>query len=139
LLNGWLQAMPVIWKSPSRQLAHCIFPRSADAAELDEGQRTLLQGLADLGVARALGHAFRQSKNLHQFTRQMSTWFDAFRTLKLIHILRDRCASPVTYTRLERLPAFLHLLAVDQDLSTFYAHLSEKLSASHHDSRSRGA
>jgi hypothetical protein len=126
LLGCWLQAMPVIWQTPSRELASCVFPHASGVVELDDKQQSLLQGLLDMGVARALEHAFRQSKNLAQFSRQMSTWFDAFRTLKLIHLLRERCAGSIGYNRLERHPTFLHLLAVDPDLSSYYGQLSRK-------------
>lgn len=137
LLGHWLRALPVIWRASSSELASCVFPHSTGAASLDDKQQSLLQGLVDIGVPRALEHAFRQSKNLDQFSRQMSTWFDAFRSLKLIHILRDRCAGSISYTRLEKHPIFLHLLTVDPDLSAFYAQLSEKISASYDDSGSR--
>jgi hypothetical protein len=45
--------------------------------------------LGSVGMPKALEHAFRQSKDSSQFERQFHSRFDAFRTLKLIHLLRD--------------------------------------------------
>lgn len=79
LLKLWLEAMPTIWPSQSSNLA------TSDLRE----QEFLLNGLIEIGAEKALDHAFRQSKDLEQFMKQMVTWFDAFRTLKLVHYLRD--------------------------------------------------
>lgn len=43
----------------------------------------------DLGLADALHHCQRQGKSAGQFLRQFHQWFDAFRTLKFIHRMRD--------------------------------------------------
>jgi hypothetical protein len=134
LLACWLKAYPVIWEFPSRQLANCIFPHISTESNLDEDQQSLLQGLSGIGVARALEHAFRQSKDLNQFCRQMNTWFDAFRTLKLIHALRDRCAPSISYAALEQNPIFRNLLSIDPDLNLYFTRLSATLSVSHNDS-----
>ena len=45
--------------------------------------------LAEMGIAAALAHCRRQSTTPAQFLRQFHQWFDAFRTLKFIHALRD--------------------------------------------------
>ena len=72
---------------------------------------------------RALEHAFRQSNNLDQFTRQVHTWFDAFRTLKLIHFLRDGYLPSISYARLEANSGYQHLLTRDSDLLAFHDYL----------------
>jgi hypothetical protein len=134
LLACWLKAYPVIWEFPSRQLADCIFPHISTESDLDEQQQSLLQSLSSIGIGRALEHAFRQSKDLNQFCRQMNTWFDAFRTLKLIHALRDRCAPSISYATLELNPVFQNLLTIDAGLDLYYVRLSATLSACHDDS-----
>lgn len=125
LLKDWLLALPVIWESRSREIGNCIQPM----VNKNQQQVELVQVLDDLGMSKALDHAFRQSKSQHQFILQMSTWFDAFRTLKLIHGLRDRCACSISYATLEKQPLFLHLLAIDPDLQAFYERLSHKISS----------
>jgi hypothetical protein len=60
----------------------------------------------------------------------MHTWFDAFRTLKLIHGLRDSCLPTINYATLETNQAFTGLLANDQELMVFHQQLSRKLSES---------
>jgi len=86
LLNLWLQSLPAVWKSGSNEL--CNMPES------------LLTGLMKIKTEQALTHAFKQSKDLNQFTRQMTIWFDAFRTLKLIHSLRDHGLPSISYAEL---------------------------------------
>ncbi len=72
---------------------------------------------------QALEHAFRQSRSLDQFTRQVHTWFDAFRTLKLIHFLRDDCLPSISYVELETSALYRHLLTEDPDLLAFHNRL----------------
>ncbi|MEH6610880.1 MAG: hypothetical protein V7696_16045 [Halioglobus sp.] len=51
--------------------------------------RTSMDTLGNLGLAGAIDHCRRQSKNTAAFTRHFHQWFDGFRTLKFIHGLRD--------------------------------------------------
>jgi len=116
LLRLWLQALPAIWQSRSSDLTSGVFP---DHPEKSNAQLLLLDGLKEMGTQKALEHAFRQSKDLDQFTRQMHTWFDAFRTLKLIHALRDNLLSSVSYRTLEVNQIFCTLLSQDTLLSDY--------------------
>ena len=45
--------------------------------------------LGSMELDHALAHCRRQGKSPAQFLRQFHQWFDAFRTLKFIHMLRD--------------------------------------------------
>jgi len=108
LLQQWLQSLPAIWKSHSKDLATNIESQS------------LLAGLKQIKTDQALDHAFRQSKDLDQFTRQMHTWFDAFRTLKLIHILRDLHLPTISYAELVGSQTYSRLLRTDPDLLAFW-------------------
>lgn len=47
------------------------------------------RAVASLKLSQALEHARQHSDNPQQFLRHFHTWFDAFRTLKFIHLLRD--------------------------------------------------
>ncbi len=131
LLQLWLQCLPAIWQSRSVELTAAIFqdqPGDQDqigapgqiAGRQNDGRQSLLAGLKKAGTQQALEHAFRQSKNLDQFTRQMHTWFDALRTLKLIHALRDFHLPTISYARLEANPVFRQLLTQDADLRVFH-------------------
>ena len=108
LIQQWLQSLPAIWGSRSKDLATSIESQS------------LLTGLKQIKTDRALDHAFRQSKDLDQFTRQMHTWFDAFRTLKLIHILRDLHLPTISYAELVGSQTYSRLLRLDPDLLAFW-------------------
>ncbi len=100
LLKLWLLALPSIWLSGSVDLSPGVFPQQQGNRQ-NPNLQLLLAGLDAMKTGQALGHAFRQSKSLDQFTRQLNTWFDAFRTLKLIHYLRDEGLPSISYAELE--------------------------------------
>jgi hypothetical protein len=56
-------------------------------------ERSLAQASSEaidaMGLEAALTHCRRQGKNPEQFLRQFHQWFDAFRSLKFIHAIRD--------------------------------------------------
>ena len=88
LLRSWLDSLPAFWQSRSSDIGAIL--SSADV-------QGLVGGLEQLGATQALQHALRQSSDIGQFNRQMHTWFDAFRTLKLIHYLRDHHLPSISY------------------------------------------
>jgi len=88
LLESWLDSLPAFWQS-----------RSSDVDAI-LSQPALIGGLEEQGATRALQHALRQSSDAGQFNRQMHTWFDAFRTRKLIHYLRDHHLPSISYAAL---------------------------------------
>lgn len=96
LLRSWLDSLPDFWALKSSDIGAVL-----SAPEW----RTLVEGLDASGVVKALEHALRQSSDEKQFKRQMHTWFDAFRTLKLIHYLRDHHLPSVSYRSLVKNPA----------------------------------
>jgi len=126
LLKLWLQSLPAVWESGSTELSPDIFP-DQQMENRSQKLQALLAGLKIIKTDLALVHAFRQSKNLDQFTRQMHTWFDAFRTLKLIHFLRDGDYPSIPYAKLEVNPVFRHLLIKDSGLLAFHEHLRKNL------------
>ena len=73
--------------------------QQTDAKDLPNllGQQGLEQSLAracnktleTMGLEAALTHCRRQGKKPEQFLRQFHQWFDAFRSLKFIHAIRD--------------------------------------------------
>lgn len=115
MLRLWLQALPVAWKSRSSDLTTSIL----------SDQPALLENLKEIGMEQALDHAFRQSKDLDQFTRQMHTWFDAFRTLKLIHALRDHHLPTISYAMLKVNQTYCRLLTQDPELLAFHEQLRQ--------------
>jgi hypothetical protein len=123
LLQLWLQSLTTIWESGSSDLTESIFALKAGDPDQSRKQQALLDGLKKIKTGQALEHAFRQSKNPQQFARQIHTWFDAFRTLKLIHHLRDFHQPNISYATLEENSNYRHLLACDTDLSVFAAEL----------------
>lgn len=57
----------------------------------------LLAGLQALGLQKALTHCQQQAKTAAQFQRHLWQWFDGFRTLKLVHWLRDHGHPSISY------------------------------------------
>jgi hypothetical protein len=123
LLRSWLSRLPSFWQAGSEDISGILcgveVPGSAD--EVHEtppsGLETLIAGLEVLGAPSALQHAFRQSSDTRQFQRQMHTWFDAFRTLKLIHYLRDHHATSVSFVDLVTKLKPDHLMSFEASLA----------------------
>jgi hypothetical protein len=96
LLRSWLGSLPAFWQSRSSDIGAILSrgPVIEQQGSLSNHSlmdlQFLIHGLEESGAAEALQHAFRQSSDAKQFNRQVHTWFDAFRTLKLIHYMRDR-------------------------------------------------
>ncbi len=119
LLRCWLQSLPDLWSSGCETLDADLIKVPSSGADPGRQAGSLLACLDGIGVNQALGHAFRQSKNYDQFQRQLQTWFDAFRTLKLIHALRDDHLPSITYANLETHPVFAEILSRDAELQSF--------------------
>ena len=126
LLKTWLLSLPAIWHSGSAVLdTRDFMDQSYDVQERE--LQALLRSLKEIKTEQALEHAFRQSRSLDQFMRQMHTWFDAFRTLKLIHFLRDLYLPSIAYAKLKANPVYQNLLKQDPDLLAFHEHLRKTL------------
>ena len=98
LLGSWLGSLPAFWQARSSDIGAIL------------SQQVLINGLEELGATGALQHAFRQSSDTRQFMRQMHTWFDAFRTRKLIHYLRDHYLPSISFEALLTKHNLDHLL-----------------------------
>ena len=73
-LQTWLEAMPQTWSKSINDLA---LPKST------------VQALDKLGINKAIDSARRQSRSDETYIKHLHTWFDGFRTLRFIHLLRD--------------------------------------------------
>ncbi|MGH9369237.1 MAG: hypothetical protein ACRD3M_16370 [Thermoanaerobaculia bacterium] len=85
-LAAWLRVLGCIAASDggiSRAMAE--LPASNPFFRTD----LLRESLERLGVARAVAQARARSSDAATLGRHLHTWFDAFRTLKLVHALRD--------------------------------------------------
>ena len=74
-LKEWLTLLPNLWLS----------------AELNSlvKDEILFNSLRMIGAEEAISHARNNSTSQSGFVKQLHNWFDAFRTLKLIHNLRN--------------------------------------------------
>jgi hypothetical protein len=84
-LRALLCAAPSLRQQPYTEL-----PNLLQANGLEQPAAvTCSQVLETMGLEVAIAHCRKQGKTPEQFLRQFHQWFDAFRSLKLIHALRD--------------------------------------------------
>jgi len=84
-LRALLEVTPALQQSTSAQLFQLLRARGL---EQQLAQVSCAQ-LDSMGLNAALAHCRRQGKSPEQFLRQFQQWFDAFRSLKFIHGIRD--------------------------------------------------
>jgi len=85
LLRALYVCLPELAATPGRDIGDLLAAQGLEPAEARDTRLTLIQ----LGLDQALAHCRRQGKTRDQFLSQFHQWFDAFRTLKFIHALRD--------------------------------------------------
>jgi hypothetical protein len=83
LLKDWLSVVPEIW--PHREEVDLDFL----CKNATDNQQILCICLQASGVLPMLLEGLKQYKSMATFNRYVKHWFDAFRTLKFIHYLRD--------------------------------------------------
>jgi len=125
LLKTWLESFDRVWESRDSGFHESVPRVHLDGPEGPKAHSALLDTLDDLGAGQAFQHAFAQSADLPQFRRQMHTWFDAFRTLKLVHGLRERTFTSLSYRQLLAHPMVEELIRTDPEFGLFEA-LSRK-------------
>jgi hypothetical protein len=114
-LRASLATLEILWELGSVSSTSLVQGiQSLDPPPLPAEQ--LADALCSLGLLRALEHGFRQSANLQQFERQMHAWFDAFRTLKLIHHLRDEYFPSVPLAQLGSKPIYQQIATHNEGL-----------------------
>ena len=123
LLRYWLGSLPTFWQSRSSDIDAILSRGTATGQQSSLSNhpsmalQALIGGLEGSGATEALQHAFRQSNDALQFNRQMHTWFDAFRTLKLIHHLRDHHLPSISFEALVTEQNLDHLMKHESNLS----------------------
>jgi hypothetical protein len=116
LLRAWLRSWQAFWQSNSCDISAVLSDEFASNQAKDKPAyssreiQVLIDGLEESGATGALNHAFNQSADARQFNRQMHTWFDAFRTLKLIHYLRDHVLPSICFETMLAEQKIDHLL-----------------------------
>jgi hypothetical protein len=79
----------------------------SDVGALGEGEaHAIVSVLDELDARSALDAAAREAKTADARRRRVHTWFDAFRTLKVVHALRDRVAPNLPWTEAVRVAPF---------------------------------
>ncbi len=108
-LRALLASLPELAHAPNQDITQLLIRHGLDQTLATPAQLAL----AAQGIATALAHCQRQSTSSAQFLRQFHQWFDAFRTLKFIHALRDAGWPQQSLAQLEALqPALWPTTAV---------------------------
>jgi len=100
LLKNWLDIIPEIW--PNRSVIDIKFL----SRKAQNYQQPLEDCLNRLRVLKTIQSGLDQYKTANTFERYLHHWFDAFRTLKFIHILRDSQFNSVPAKSLVDAPFF---------------------------------
>jgi hypothetical protein len=94
-LRIWLQQIPLLWEQHLQAtgtdslLASSAEMVMASAEQANISAEQLTASLKKVGTAKMISHAISHSTDLNTFKRHMLNSFDAFKTLKLIHELRN--------------------------------------------------
>lgn len=112
LLREFLHTLPDIWRHT--QTANADNHTISNTIKSEN----LLHALHALTIDAGVKHASTHSKTLNGFLKHMHDWFDAFRTLKLVHGLRDAYFPSLNITELQTLaPEFLPNLKIRAEAS----------------------
>ena len=84
-LRAVLAAIPALEFAPEAEFPGLLAAGGLAPSLLTASRQTL----AVLGLEAALAHCRRHARTPEQFVRQFHQWFDAFRTLKFVHAIRD--------------------------------------------------
>ena len=83
--------------------------------------------LQDLGYLDALSKRITGASNSTQARTRAHTYFDAFKTLKLVHQLRDTCCPEVTiWDALRNAPFITNDIEASSDLDAIRAYLLQR-------------
>lgn len=110
LLGAWLGALAAVVETRSLPSLDAHF------AKLAAGDRaTLTSALSAIGAVRALEQALAD-RSAASLRRRIDDWFDGFRTLKLLHTLRDRGLGETSWrTAIARAPFLAGIAAGDDE------------------------
>ncbi|MCM1984291.1 glycosyltransferase family 2 protein [Lyngbya confervoides] len=86
ILGQWLRQMDRLWQERDRVQSLGL---EAWWAEHPLDCEAVLPLLLQLGLAKVLKQAYRQCGDRAHFLYYLQVWFDGFRTLRFIHLLRD--------------------------------------------------
>ena len=104
-LKTWLEILPVL-ESGKLNLEQALSGK--------QNAGLIHAVLYEIGAERALAHARQHSSTQAGFLKHMHDWFDAFRTLKYVHAVRDRHFGTVTLAE-----TALATAVADWDLSLY--------------------
>jgi hypothetical protein len=100
LLRNWLEVIPDIW--PNRHQADIAFL----TRKAGKNQQILRDWMVESGMDQIVHKGLNQYRSPETFERYLRQWFDAFKTLKFIHLMRDRYFASLPLETITSLPLF---------------------------------
>ncbi len=100
VLRHWLEVIPEIW--PNRSHIDIDFL----TGKAGKNREILRDCLTELGLLRVVLDGLSQYRSADTFVRYLHQWFDAFRTLKFVHLIRDRHLESVPLEAITCAPFF---------------------------------
>ncbi len=88
LLKSWLAALQACDEAPAERAYEEVYERAGEALDPSDHAR-LGTALRAIGAPKALVEAAARTHSVPDRRKRLRDWFDAFRTLKLVHALRD--------------------------------------------------
>jgi hypothetical protein len=119
-LKTWLEMIPILWRDRA-----CI--ETQEIAVWWPENPLILDALLTLGLEKVLPQAYQHGQDLEHFQRYLWVWFDAFRTLKFAHYLRDHGFPNVNIQdAIEPIAGMQKLLSQDGSLFLQLARINEE-------------
>ncbi|MCP5130134.1 MAG: hypothetical protein H6985_11190 [Pseudomonadales bacterium] len=122
-LHAVLQVAPQLARQEPENLP-ALLAATGMGRRLQEACHLTLQAM---DIASAIAHCRRQGTSPAQFLRQFHQWFDAFRTLKFIHGIRDAGWATCTLADLRVLRPRLWPDADSDDIDSLRQHITSQL------------
>jgi hypothetical protein len=88
LLKSWLSALSACDDASAERAYEVVYERAGEALRPSDHVR-LGAALRAIGAPKALSEAAAHTHSVPTRRKRLQDWFDAFRTLKLVHALRD--------------------------------------------------
>ena len=99
LLAYWVSSFSALWGNRALGVETAL-QRVVEHAPDTIASKAMVELLTHIGARKGVAHGFKQARDPDQFNKQLHDWFDGFRTLKMVHWLRDHVAASVSLPQL---------------------------------------
>lgn len=94
VLAHWLSSFEALWDDRDRGIELALQRVSQSVPNITTPS-AITELLTHIGAPKGVAHGYKQARDQDQFNKQLHDWFDGFRTLKMVHWLRDHVAASI--------------------------------------------